>query len=157
MPHEQYIFKQPNINLIYLINQRVPISKHLSPWGVLCLQDQILLIELFTRQNKHWEKLIIKHDLWLTLQPLVQPYNDLATVYATNAPTELRNVVSKHQEVYVRVSTSPGKITLNAGEFWYTIRVSIRHFHMTWISQFIYWQGSVLFIYSHKLQLSATE
>ncbi|ELT89416.1 hypothetical protein CAPTEDRAFT_130389 [Capitella teleta] len=46
---------------------------------------------------KYTSHVVVKY-----IKPLVQPYNDLATAYATNQPTELRNMVTKHQDIYNR-------------------------------------------------------
>ncbi len=39
-------------------------------------------------------------------QPLCQNYHDLATAYATNNPTELRAVATKHTDAFTRVRVS---------------------------------------------------
>merc|ERR1719419_821391 len=36
------------------------------------------------------------------IKPLCQPYNDLTSAYSTNNPVEIRNVATKHQEVFMR-------------------------------------------------------
>lgn len=38
----------------------------------------------------------------LNLQPLSNAYHELAQVYSTNNPSELRNLVSKHSETFTR-------------------------------------------------------
>lgn len=38
------------------------------------------------------------------LQPLCQPYHDLASAYGTNNPVELNSAVTKHTETFTRVS-----------------------------------------------------
>lgn len=37
-----------------------------------------------------------------SLQPLSNAYHELAQVYTTNNPAELRNVVNKHSETFTR-------------------------------------------------------
>lgn len=41
---------------------------------------------------------------YFLFQPLSQAYHDLALAYATNSPDEVRGVISKHNEIFDRVS-----------------------------------------------------
>lgn len=41
---------------------------------------------------------------YFLFQPLSQAYHDLALAYATNSPDEVRAVLNKHNEIFVRVS-----------------------------------------------------
>lgn len=41
---------------------------------------------------------------YFLFQPLSQAYHDLALAYATNSPDEVRAVISKHNEIFDRVS-----------------------------------------------------
>ena len=43
-----------------------------------------------------------KTHLAFSLQPLSNAYHELAQVYATNKPSELRNLVNKHSEMFNR-------------------------------------------------------
>lgn len=57
---------------------------------------------LFCFLNKFYFSNILICFLPLNLQPLSNAYHELAQVYSTNNPSELRNLVNKHSETFTR-------------------------------------------------------
>ena len=47
---------------------------------------------------------ILHENTQFSFQPLCQPYHELATSYMCNIPAEVQAVLTKHAEVFTRVS-----------------------------------------------------